>query len=131
MEKRVVTNEDVKKYDQMITKWLRDSVVKNWNEANLRSSDNEVSLGNSGYTMADMRQFLYKELVIALQNYKPNYVNKKGERVKVKESTFVYTHLYNRIGQLMKKLTKVKYGYGIWGSNLESTLDGGPNEGDD
>ena len=119
-ETRVVTNEDVKKYDRMVTKWLRDSVVKNWNEANLSKSENEISLGNSGFTMADMRQYLYTEVVVALQKYNPDYRTTRGKPVK--ESTFVYGHLYNRIGQLMKKLTKTKSGYGIWGMNLEDVI---------
>lgn len=125
---RIVTDDDIKQYDKMITKWLRDSVVKNWNEANLNKSESEVSLGNSGFTMADMRQHLYTELVIALQKYNPDYRTKDGRSVK--ESTFVYQHLYNRIGQLMKKLTKHKSGYGIWGMNLEDVLKENTDFGD-
>ncbi len=114
---RVVTNADIKKYVPMVNKYLRDSVVKNWNEATLNPDENEVSLGNSGYTMADMRQHLYAELVVALQNYNPDYRTKDGRSVK--ESTFVFQHLFNRTGQLMKKLTKKRYGYGIWMSPVE------------
>jgi len=119
-EVRVVTNEDIKKYVPMINKWLRDSVVKNWNEATLNRADDEVTLGNTGQSMADIRQQLYTELVVALQKYDPNYRTKEGRSVK--ESTFVYQHLYHRVGQLMKKLTKHKYGYGIWSLSLEETL---------
>lgn len=119
-QKRVVTNEDIKKYIPMVNKYLRDSVVKNWNEANMYAEDNEVALGNTGMTMSDMRQQLYAELVVALQNYNADYRTKEGKSVK--ESTFVFQHLFNRVGQLMKKLTKKRYGYGMWGSNLEETL---------
>jgi hypothetical protein len=117
---RVVTNEDIKKYVPMVNKYLRDSVVKNWNEASMSSNDNEITLGNTGMTMADMRQQLYCELVVALQNYNPDYRTADGRSVK--ESTFVFQHLFNRTGQLMKKLTKKRYGYGIWQSPLEEAI---------
>lgn len=117
---RIVTNEDIKKYVPMVNKYLRDSVVKNWNEANMTAGDTEVSLGNTGMTMADMRQQLYAELVVALQNYNPDYRTKDGRSVK--ESTFVFQHLFNRTGQLMKKLTKKRYGYGIWSSPVEEVI---------
>ena len=112
---RVVTNEDIIKYEPMVEKWLRDSVKKNWNEASLSKSQGDITLGNSGYTMNDIRQHLKAEVVIALKNYDP-------ER-KTKESTFIFGHLYNRVGQLMKRLTKRSQGYGIWSSNLEITLN--------
>jgi hypothetical protein len=117
---RVVTNLDIKKYTPLINKYLRDSVVKNWNEANMSAKDVNVSLGNTGMTMADMRQQLYCELVVALQNYNPEYRTKEGRSVK--ESTFVFQHLFNRTGQLMKKLTKKRYGYGIWSSPVEEAI---------
>ena len=115
-----VTNEDIKKYDRMVTKYLRDNIQKNWKEANLSASDDEVALGNTGLTMADMRQYLYMQVVIALQNYDPERKNANG--VGAKESTFVFTHLFNRVGQEMKKLTKEKSGYGKWSMNLEDVI---------
>lgn len=118
--RRVVTNQDIKKYVPMVNKYLRDSVVKNWNEANMSLNDGDISLGNSGFTMNDMRQQLYCELVVALQNYNPDYRTKDGRSVK--ESTFVFQHLFNRTGQLMKKLTKKRYGYGIWQSPIEEAI---------
>lgn len=117
---RVVTNEDIKKYQPMVEKWLRDSVVKNWNEASISKKQDHISLGNSGYTMADMRQHLTTEVVVALQKYKPDYRTAAGRSVK--ESTFVFTHLFNRVGQLMKRLTKKRCGYGVWSQNLEETF---------
>jgi hypothetical protein len=117
---RVVTNEDVKKYVPMVNKYLRDSVVKNWKEASVRKGQDEVSLGNSGMTMADIRQHLMTELVVALQKYNPDYRTADGRSVK--ESTFVFQHLFNRTGQLMKKLTKKRYGYGVWSSPIEEAL---------
>jgi hypothetical protein len=117
---RIVTNEDVKKYIPMVNKYLRDSVIKNWNEANMSTIDDEVSLGNTGMAMTDMRQQLYMELVVALKNYNPEYLTAEGKSVK--ESTFVFAHLFNRTGQLMKKLTKKRYGYGMWASNLEEAI---------
>lgn len=129
MAKRVVTNEDIEKYEALITKYLRDSVIKNWNEANLNRSEDEVSLGNTGFTMSDMRQHLLTELVVALQNYNPDYRTKDGREVK--ESTFVFQHLYFRVGQLMKKLTKKKSGYGAWSMNLEDVLKENTGFGDE
>jgi hypothetical protein len=118
--RRIVTNEDIKKYIPMVNKYLRDSVKKNWVEASLSPSEVDIALGNTGMTMADMRQYLYTELVVALQNYNPDYRTKDGRSVK--ESTFVFQHLFNRIGQLMKKLTKKRYGYGIWSSPVEEAI---------
>jgi hypothetical protein len=67
-----------------------------------------------------MRQQLKMEVCIALQKYNPEYITESGRSVK--ESTFVYQHLFNRVGQLMKRLTKKRYGYGVWSSNLEEML---------
>jgi hypothetical protein len=77
-------------------------------------------LGNSGFTVNDLRQHLMAEVCVALHNYNPDYRTKEGRSVK--ESTFVYQHLFNRIGQLMKRLTKRKCGYGVWVDNLETAL---------
>ena len=115
-EKRTVTDEMILQYKPMVESWLAKSVKKNWNEAEMstKNSRDEVSLGNSGWTMADIRQYLMAEVCIALQNYKEEY--------KTKESTFVYGHLSKRVGSLMKKLTKHAKGYGIWSSNIEEVL---------
>lgn len=111
---RVVTDEDILKYEAMVEKFIRDSVKKNWNEASTNKSQGDIPLGNSGYTINDIRQHLRTEMVIALRNYDPSR--------KTKESTFVYTHLFNRVGQLMKKLTRQSMGYGVWMNNLEVVL---------
>ena len=113
-EPRVVTNEMITKYDQMIESFMRNSISKNWNEADTSKNNDEIGLGNSGWTMSDMRQYLATEVFIALRNYKTEY--------KTKESTFVFGHLNKRVGSLMKKLTKKSKGYGIWSSNLEELL---------
>lgn len=113
-EKRQVTNEMIMQYNQMVESFLRNKIAKNWNEADLSKNMDEVSLGNSGWTIADMRQYLYQEVFIALRNYKTDF--------KTKESTFVFGHLDKRVGSLMKKLTKRAKGYGIWSSNLEEVL---------
>lgn len=118
--KRVITNEDVLKYEPLIEMYIRDSVVKNWNEAQTNKDQGDISLGNTGMTVNDIRQHLRAEVCVALHNYNPDYRTKEGKSVK--ESTFVYRHLFNRIGQLMKRLTKKHYGYGVWHANLEETL---------
>jgi hypothetical protein len=86
----------------------------------MSASDSDISLGNTGMSMSDMRQELYYQLVIALQNYNPEYRTADGRSVK--EFTFVFQHLYNRVGQLMKKLTKKRYGYGVWMSPVEEVI---------
>ena len=118
--RRVLTNEDVLKYEPMVEKYIRDSVVKNWNEARTSKNQGDVSLGNSGLTVNDIRQHLRAEVCVALHNFNPDYRTKEGRTVK--ESTFVFQHLFNRIGQMMKRLTKKKFGYGVWTANIEETL---------
>jgi hypothetical protein len=113
-EKREVSDDMVKQYHQMVEMFLKKSVVKNWNEAEMSKHKDEVSLGNSGWSMSDMRQYLLTEVFIALRNYKPEY--------KTKESTFVYGHLSKRVGSLMKRLTNKSKGYGFWSSNIEEIL---------
>lgn len=113
-QKREVTNDMILQYTQMVESFLKKSVVKNWNEADMSQYKDEVTLGNSGWSMADMRQYLTTEVFIALRNYKEEY--------KTKESTFVYGHLSKRVGSLMKKLTNKGKGYGFWSSNIEEVL---------
>lgn len=117
---RTLTNEDITKYEPMVEKYIRDYVVKNWNEANTRKGGGDVALGNTGMSVNDIRQHLRTEVCVALYNFNPDYRTKEGRTVK--ESTFVFQHLFNRCGQMMKRLTKKRYGYGIWHSNIEETL---------
>jgi hypothetical protein len=112
--KRDVSDEMIIKYKPMVESFLKKSVIKNWNEAVMSKTHDEVGLGNSGQTMADIRAYLTSEVFIALRNYNPDY--------KAKESTFVYGHLSKRVGSLMKKLTNKSKGYGVWTSNLEEVL---------
>ena len=112
---RVVTKEDIRKYDSLVEMYMKKSVYKNWTEASMNKKDGDISLGNSGYTMNDIRQHLRAEVVIALKNY--------DETKGTKESTFVFGHLFNRVGQLMKKLTSKTMGYGLWTNNLEIILN--------
>ena len=117
---RKLTNEDIKKYEPMVEKYVRDYVVKNWNEASTVKSRGDVALGNTGMSVNDIRQHLRAEVCIALYNYNPEYRTKEGRSVK--ESTFVFQHLFNRTGQLMKRLTKKRYGYGVWHSQIDDVL---------
>lgn len=117
---RVVSNEDLKKYFPMVESYLRKSVMKNWNEASLSKNKQDVSLGNTGLTMADIRQYLLMEVVAGLKKYNPDYRTASG--LSVKESTFIFTHIHNRGGQLLKKITKSRYGYGIWMNQIEKIL---------
>lgn len=117
---RIVTNEDIIKYKPMVENFLRRSVVKNWKEASTAKSKDEVSLGNSGMTIADFRQYILTEVFIALTKYNPNFKTKEGRSVQ--EQTFVYTHLTFRVGQTMKRLTKRRLGYGFWSIPLEKAL---------
>ena len=119
-QERKLTDDDLKKYEPMVEKYIRDYVVKNWNEASLSKSNGEIALGNTGYSLNDIRQHLRAEVCVALYNFNPNYRTKEGRTVK--ESTFVFNHLFNRIGQMMKKLTKPRYGYGKWHNPIEEVL---------
>jgi hypothetical protein len=117
---RILTNEDVMKYEPMVEKYIRDYVVKNWQEASSAKKKADIALGNSGMSINDIRQHLRAEVCVALYNYNPDYRTKEGKSVK--ESTFVFGHLFNRIGQMMKRLTKKHSGYGVWHQNIEQTL---------
>ena len=117
---RVVTNEDIKRYTPVVNKYMRDFVARNWNEARITNKDLDVSLGNTGMSMNDVRQYLFTELVVGLQNYDPEYRTPEGRSVK--ELTFIYTHLYNRIGSFLKRATKRRGGYGIWSLPLEEAI---------
>ena len=119
MAERKLTNEDVKKYQGMVNMYINKHVVKNWNEASL-STAKDVMLGNTGMTLEDIRQHLLTEVCVALHNYDPAYRTKEGKSVL--ESTFVYQHLFFRVGQLMKRLTKKRYGYGTWMSNIDDFM---------
>lgn len=118
--KRVLTNDDIKKYEPMVESYLRNFVLKNWNEASAAKYKGDTPLGNTGFTMNDFRQHLKAEVCVALHNYNPNYVAKNGRSVK--ESTFVFRHLYNRLGQLLKRLTKKRAGYGVWTKPIEEVM---------
>jgi len=124
--RRKLTNEDVTKYEPMVEKFIRDSCVKNWNEA--RTGGPDAPLGASGYTLNDLRQHLRTEICIALQNYNPDYRTKEGRSVK--ESTFVYQHLTFRVGQLMKRLTKKRAGYGVRHNAVHLVIEDGAEESD-
>jgi hypothetical protein len=117
---RKISDEDVKRYTAMVESYLRKSVVKNWREASLSKDKQDVSLGNTGWSMRDIRQYLLSEVFVALTKYKPDYRTKEG--LSVKESTFVFQHLFNRGGQLLKRLTKRRLGYGTWSFQLEKVL---------
>jgi hypothetical protein len=123
---RKVTNEDIIRYDAMVEKFIRDSCVKNWNEA--RTGGSDAPLGTSGYTLNDLRQHLRTEICVALQNFNPDYRTKEGRSVK--ESTFVFQHLTFRVGQLMKRLTKKRNGYGIRHNPVHLVIEGGVEESD-
>jgi hypothetical protein len=118
--KRKLTNDDLTKYEPMVEKYIRDSVIKNWNEAQLGKNSGDTALGNTGLSLNDIRQHFRTEVCVALQNYNPDYRTKEGKSVK--ESTFVFNHLRFRVGQMMKRLTKKRYGYGIWQSQIEQVL---------
>lgn len=117
---RKVTNEEVMAYLPMVDSYIRKSAIKNWNEASMAKSKQNVSLGNTGLTVADIRQYLLMEVVVGLQKYNPNYRTEEG--LSVKESTFIFRHIHNRGGQLLKKITKFRSGYGVWVSQLEKVL---------
>jgi hypothetical protein len=117
---RIVTNEDIKKYYPMVESYIRKNVIKNWSEASTARSKQNVSLGNTGFTIADIRQYLLMEIVAGLQKYNPDY--RTAEGLSVKESTFIFTHLHNRGGQFLKRVTRKRSGYGFWMTQIEKAL---------
>lgn len=118
---RVITNQDIENYKGMVEQFIWKNIAKNWKEAKPGKTRADIPLGNSGYTINDIRQHLRAELVIALYKYNPDYKTAEGKSVK--ESTFVFHCLNSRVGQLCKKLTKSdKYGYGIRMQNFEETF---------
>lgn len=119
MSKRIVTNEDIKKYEWMVDSFINKHVVKNFNEAKNNSKTRDhIMLGNTGMTLGDIRQHLLAETVIALQNYKPDVIGKPTGRP-VQEQSFLYGHLTFRVGALMKKLTSRSRAYSMWHSQIE------------
>lgn len=122
--------QNVMKYYPLVKAFMRDSVVRNFNETNVKLAKNEeMVLGNTGMSMKDIEQYLLMEVVVALQKYNPNYITKEGKGVQ--EMSFVHTHLSNRIGSLMKRLTKTRNGYGFWKVNIDELLTGKRANGDD
>lgn len=124
---RTITNEDIKRYKPMVENYIRKSVCKNWKEASTAKSKDEVSLGNTGMTIADIRQYLLTEVFVVLRKYDPNYRTAEGKPVQ--ESTLVFRHIQNRGGQMCKRLVKKRLGYGVWSVPLEKAL--GEDMGDD
>jgi hypothetical protein len=119
MTKRVVTNEDVQKYEWMVDTYINKHVVKNFNEArNNPKTRDHIMLGNTGMTLGDIRQHLLTELVIALQNYKSDVIGGPTGKP-VQEASFLHTHLQFRVGALCKKITSKSKGYSKWHSHFE------------
>jgi hypothetical protein len=119
MTKRIVTNEDIKRYEGLVDTFIAKHVVKNFNEArNNPKTRNHIMLGNTGMTLGDIRQHLLTELVIALQNYKPDVIGGPTGKP-VQEQSFVYGHLTFRVGALMKKLSSRARSYGIFHVQIE------------
>lgn len=117
---RVVTDADIKKYDHMVSMYINKHVMKNWNESYGVGKSEDRTLGNTGMSLADIKQHLYTEVVVGLQKYDPDYRTPEGKSVL--ESTFIYRHLFFRVGQTCIKLTKKRNGYGVWMNNLEEVL---------
>ena len=119
-ETRQVTDHCVEKYLPMVNKYINTMVIKNWKEAQNYESQYDITLGNTGISIQDIKQHLLAEVVVALQKYNPNYRTAEGKSVK--ESTFVFRHLFNRTGQYMKKLTNKRNGYGIWSASFDDVM---------
>lgn len=117
---RKVTNEDVKKYEALVERFIKDSVQRNWTESKIRDPGKDIALGNTGMSIDDFRQYLRMEVCVGIQKYNPDYRTPDGRSVK--ESSFVFTHLMNRCGSLLKRLTKKRHAYGIWATSLEDIM---------
>jgi hypothetical protein len=117
---RKVSDEEIKKYIPMVDSYIRNNILKNWREASMSKERQEVPLGNTGWTVRDIRQYLLAEVFIALTKYKPDFRTAEGRGVM--ESTFVYGHILKRGGSMAKRLTKAGRGYGCWSIQLEKAL---------
>jgi hypothetical protein len=115
------SNADVMKYQRMVNMFINKMVKKNWNESQTPLSKNEeIILGNTGISIEDIRQDMYAEVLEALNKYNPDYRTAEGKSVL--PSTFVYRHLFNRLGQKLKSMTKQRAGYGMWQLNLDEFM---------
>jgi len=115
---RKVETQDINKYVKMVNMYIGKYFIKNWKEASF--SDTSIVLGNTSLSIDDIRQTLMMEVIVGLQNYNPDYRTANGSSVK--ESTFIYRHLYFRSGSLAKKLSTQKHGYGVWMSPIETYI---------
>jgi hypothetical protein len=100
----------LEEYGPLINKLLQ-GIPKTWNDCH----GYESSIGNTGYSLADVKQHLILELFVGLTKYDPT----RGAA----ESTFIYRHLFNRIGVFYKKYTAKGKGYGITMMTDEFLLD--------
>ena len=107
---------DILKYEPLINKIINQVILKNWNNLNYLAHQDTVSLGQTGYTVADIRQDLRLMVWMALLKYNPNKKNKDG--IGATEFTYVHTYVKNRALTFISKFTKDKYGYGIYHTYL-------------
>lgn len=91
----------MEEYSYLINKFMY-GVTKTWGYQT--GSEQESSIGNSGYSVNDFKQLLLTELYIGLTKYDPN----RGAA----ENTFIFRHLYNKAGVFFKKYTARSKGYG-------------------
>lgn len=117
---RTVRDDEIKAYEPMIEHHIRKYILKNWQDVPQHRGSGEVSVGATGMSLDDIRQYLRAEVFVAMTKYNPDYRTKEGKSVK--ESTFVYQHLWKRIGSMMKRLTKRRQGYGVRFSPVEQVL---------
>jgi hypothetical protein len=116
-----ITNEDILKYEDMISYFIKNMVIKNFSmQRPISTSEVESMLGNSGLTLEDIRQNMRVEVFKALSNYDKGIAGHEG-RV-AKESTFVYGHLWKRFGSLLNKITGKGAGYNVSVTNIDDLL---------
>ena len=100
---RILTNADIQKYVPLVEKVIREYVKLDC------FGKMQGIIKSTGWDEEDFRQHMMMELCIALKNYKGDYITSGGSSVK--EITFVYGHLYKKISQQIRQLSKEKRGY--------------------
>lgn len=107
---------DVLKYEPLINKIINQVILKNWNNVNYLAFQDTMDLGQTGHSVADIRQDLRLMVWKALLRYNPNRRNNQG--IGATEFTYVHTYVKNRALTFIKRFTQDKRGYGVYHTYL-------------
>jgi hypothetical protein len=105
------TSEEVVKFTQTVDTAIFRCIMRCFQ--NVSWHDLDTSLGNTGWSLRDCRQYLLTEAFVALSKFNPEYSASK-------KNTFVMCHIFNRANTLAKRLTLQDKGYGTQQCSLKS-----------